>query len=283
MNPKCLFCFSRAFEKLLDQHVPGINEKYNLSKRFFGFLSEIDVEQPTPVIAREIHAMIREYLQIPDPYREQKQRSNEQAKILVEKLKDNVNSSNDPLKLAMRYALAGNIIDYGPGHKFDIEQTIQHLEEAEFAIDHSEELIARIKNAQNILYLGDNAGEIVFDKLFIETMNHPSVTFVTRGSPVINDVTLKEAEEVTMYDVAKVIDNGYDAPSTVIERSSEQFKNVFEKADLIITKGQGNFEGLMHQDDSRLWFLLMVKCQVIGSCMGVNKGGIVVSNNHKGL
>jgi hypothetical protein len=280
MDPKCLFCFSKAFEKLLDQHVDDTTEQYRLSKRFFGFLSEIDTDQPTPVIAREIHAMIREYLKIPDPYYDQKKRSNEQAREIVEDLKIRVYNSPDQINTALRYALAGNIIDYGPGHDFDIKQTIRLLESTDFAIDHSYELTEKINNAGKILYLGDNAGEIVFDKLLIETMKHPDVTFVTRGSPVINDVTLQDAKEVGMYDVAKVIDNGYDAPSTVIERSGEALKKAFDTADLIVAKGQGNFEGLMHRDDDRLWFLLMVKCQVIGNYLGVKKGDVVVSNNH---
>jgi len=281
MDPKCLFCFSRAFEKLLEQHVDDTDEKYRLSQRFFGFLSEINIQQPTPVIAREIHAMIREYLGNTDPYQQQKIQSNVQARKLVNDLTTKVYNSGEPIKLALRYALAGNIIDYGPGHDFDIMETISHLETADFAVDHSNELTDKIRNAGKILYLGDNAGEIVFDKLFIGTMQHPDVTFVTRGAPVINDVTLTEAEEVGMHEVAKVIDNEYDAPSTVLEKSGEVFKKAYDEADLIIAKGQGNFEGLMHQDDNRLWFLLMVKCQVIGDFLGVNKGDIVVSNNHK--
>ena len=281
MDPKCLFCFSRAFEKLLKQHVADTSEQYTLAKRFFGFLSGIDTEQPTPVIAREIHAMIRNYLNEPDPYKQQKEQSNKQAMSLVEGLREKIDASDDPAGLSLRYSIAGNIIDYGPGHNFNIEQTISHLEAAKLGIDHSEELIKKIKKANKILYLGDNAGEIVFDKLFIETLNHPNVTFVTRGAPVINDVTLKEAEEVGMHKVAKVIDNGYDAPSTVLEKSEQAFLEEYRSADLIIAKGQGNYEGLMYEDDPRLWFLLMVKCDVIGSFLGMKKGDIVVSNNHR--
>jgi len=281
MDPKCLFCFSRAFEKLLAQHVTEKNEQYKMARKFFGFLSRIDTEQPTPIIAREIHAMIRNYLDEPDPYKQQKEQSNKQATALIKSLRQKLNASDDPVGLSLRYAIAGNIIDYGPGHTFDIEQTISHLEEAELGIDHSVELIEKINGADKILYLGDNAGEIVFDKLFLETINHPNVTFVTRGAPVINDVTFEEAEEVDMHQVAKVIDNGYDAPSTVLEKSNKAFFDEYQSADLIIAKGQGNFEGLMYEDDPRLWFLLMVKCDVIGSFLGMKKGDIVVSNNHK--
>lgn len=211
MDPKCLFCFSRAFEKLLFQHVSDEREQYKLAKKFFEFLSDIDTKQPTPLIAREIHAMIREYLNEPDPYKQQKEQSNEQAKALVKGLKNKLNASDDPIGTALRYAIAGNIIDYGPDHKFDIGKTISHLEKAKLSINHSDVLLTKIRNADKVLYLGDNAGEIVFDKLFLETLAHPNVTFVTRGSPVINDVTLQEAEDVGMQEVAKVIDNGYDA------------------------------------------------------------------------
>lgn len=280
MDPRCLFCFSRAFEKLLVQHVHDTKEQHKLAKKFFSFVAETDINQPTPVIAREIHAMIREYLEEPDPYKIQKEQSNEQAKALVGELKEKIQNSENPLNRSLRYAIAGNIIDYGPGHKFDIKQTIHHIEKAKLAIDQSDQLIKKMKEAEKILYLGDNAGEIFFDKLFLETIGHPDVTFVTRGAPVINDVTLKDAEEADMHQVARIIDNGYDAPSTILKKSGRNFMKEFQKADLIIAKGQGNFEGLMHEKDPRLWFLLMVKCQIIGDFLGVNKGDIVIKNNH---
>ena len=280
MNHECLFCFCRAFEKLLQKHGSDNEERLILAKKFFSLLAEADTEKPTPYIARNIHAIIRESLGNPDPYKEEKHRSNEQALSLYNELKEKTNTSNDPFNRALRYALAGNIIDYGPSHKFDVYKTLEKVEYSNFSIDHSGELEKRIHEADNILYIGDNAGEIVFDKLFIETMAHPNVTFAVRGSPVINDATWKDAEMIGMHRVANVISNGYDAPSTILEMTSNEFRNAFDAADLIIAKGQGNFEGLMNYKDQRLWFLLMIKCQVIGDLLGVNKGDFVVSNRH---
>lgn len=280
MNYQCMFCFCRAFEKLLQKHVKDNEDRLRLAKKFFSMLAEADTNRPTPDIARNIHAIIRESLGNPDPYAEEKEKSNEVALSLYEELKEKVNNSGERFNKALRYALAGNIIDYGPSHTFDIRETIKKVQNSDFAIDHSKELERAVRNVHKILYLGDNAGEIVFDKLFIETMDHPNVIFAVRGAPVINDATLKDAQLVGMDRVATIVSNGYDAPSTIPEKSGKEFQKAYDTADIIIAKGQGNFEGLMQHDDSRLWFLLMVKCQIIGDMLGVKKGEIVVSNNH---
>jgi hypothetical protein len=280
MNSQCLFCFCRSFDKLLQKHVNDNEERLKLAKKFFALLSEADTEQPTPVIARDIHAIIRESLGNPDPYKEEKKQGNEQALALYGDLKQKVNGSADRFNRALRFALAGNIIDYGPSHTFDVMGTIKKVEGASFAIDHSRELEQSIRRANRILYIGDNAGEIVFDKLFIETMEHSDITFAVRGAPVINDVTEEDAKAVGMDKVANILSNGYDAPSTIPEKTSPEFRRTFNNADLIIAKGQGNFEGLMHHNDHRIWFLLMIKCQVIGDMLGVQKGDFVVSNSH---
>ncbi len=280
MNYQCLYCFARAFEKLLEKHIPDNEEKLRMSQRFFDMLAKADTSQPTPYIAREFHALIREYLDDPDPYRHEKEEGNKMALALMPDLRKNIHQAQDPFNRALRYAIAGNIMDYGPSSHFNVHETLREVEQARFAIDHSDILRKRIQNAQNILYIGDNAGEIVMDRLFLETIGHPHVTFAVRGQPVINDATLEDAQTVGMDKVAEVISNGYDAPSTIMDQASEEFARAYLKADIIIAKGQGNFEGLMHQNDHRLWFLLMVKCQVIGNMLGVNKGDFVVSNSH---
>ncbi|HEY9124266.1 MAG TPA: ARMT1-like domain-containing protein, partial [Bacteroidales bacterium] len=162
---------------------------------------------------------------------------------------------------------------------YDLHATIDKVLYSHFAIDHSAELKKAIAGAQTILYLGDNNGEIVFDKLFIETVGHPDVYFAVRGAPVINDVTLDDARYVGIDKVAKVISNGYDAPSTIVEHCSDEFRHIFEKADIVISKGQGNLEGLLHRTQKEVYFMLMVKCNVIADALQVNKGDFVVKKN----
>lgn len=129
------------------------------------------------------------------------------------------------------------------------------------------------------MYLGDNCGEIVLDKLFLETISHSNVWFAVRETPVLNDATEKEAREVGIHHVAKIISNGDDAPSTLLHRMSPQFKKTCRQADLIISKGMGNYEGLMFETDPRLFFLLMVKCPVIGQKISAEKGEFVVKRS----
>jgi hypothetical protein len=126
------------------------------------------------------------------------------------------------------------------------------------------------------LYLGDNCGEIVFDKLFIETMDHPNVTFAVRGNPVINDATLEDAAQVGLDNVCRVISNGFDAPSTLLEFCSDEFAEAYNNADLVISKGQGNFEGLMESRHPNEFFLLIAKCWPIANLLGVGKNDMVV-------
>jgi hypothetical protein len=169
-------------------------------------------------------------------------------------------------------------MDYGANQVFDVHKTITKVLSSDFAIDHSIILKQRIKEAKRILYLGDNAGEIVFDKLFIETIMHPDLVFAVKDAPVLNDVTIQDAKEVGMYEVADVISNGYDASSTLLEKCSKEFLDVYRSADLIISKGQGNLEGLIDEKDPRIFFLFMVKCDVIAERVGVEKGSFVVYN-----
>ena len=119
-------------------------------------------------------------------------------------------------------------MDYGAAGSFDIQETIEHVLTAKFAIDRTKQLKQGIRQAKSILYLGDNAGEIVFDKLFIEIMRHPNLTYVVRGGVTLNDATLKDAESTGMMSVANVITNGFDAPSTVLEKSSGEFLDYYQ-------------------------------------------------------
>jgi uncharacterized protein with ATP-grasp and redox domains len=213
-----------------------------------------------------------------DPFLEEKIRSNHIALELYQTWKPKVLQTENPFDLALRLSVAGNVMDYGVNRPFDIAQTIAQVLAAEFAVDDSVSLKESIKKANHILYLGDNAGEIVFDKLFIETMMHPNVTYVVRGLPILNDATLADAVAVGMEQVADVISSGYDAPSTILNKCCKTFLEEYKKADLIISKGQGNFEGLMNEHDSRIFFLLMAKCDVIAEVLQVEKGSFIVFN-----
>jgi uncharacterized protein with ATP-grasp and redox domains len=201
--------------------------------------------------------------------------------------KNLVSKSENPFNVALRLSIAGNIMDFAACPEF-FENSEQYLNNAinevlnaDFNIDDSQELENSIKRSKTLLFLGDNAGEIVFDKLFLETIYHPNVYYAVRGKPVINDVTVEDAYYVGIDKTAEIISNGYDAPSTIIEKASQKFLKIYYDADLIISKGQGNLEGLINNTRDDLYFLLKVKCNVIAKLTGVKKGDYIVKKNMK--
>ncbi|HTN68459.1 MAG TPA: ARMT1-like domain-containing protein [Dysgonamonadaceae bacterium] len=278
VDTRCMDCHFNAFDRLLTKH----EATYNQRQEFFGYFNLVMARGASLTMAQLYSELNREFCRITgvnNPYAKEKAESNSLSLSLYKKFRTKVLESANPFDMALCLAIAGNIIDYGANANFDVPVTIQKVLESEFAIDHSKELITRIKSASRILYLGDNAGEIVFDKLFIEMIMHPRLTFVVRGSHVLNDATLEDAQQVGMNLVADVISNGYDAPSTVLSECSDEFLRHYNEADLIISKGQGNFEGLIEENDPRIFHLLMVKCDVVAELLHVEKDSFVVCNN----
>lgn len=275
---RCFFCFTRAFEKLLAKEDISSDAKNSFTKDMISMYQKNRDDLNSPEFARELHSLLRIYTLNSDPYKSEKKKYNDLALSLLPDLERIVIQSENPFITALRLSIAGNIIDFAANDNFNLQETLERVLRSGFAIDNSESLMKAVEGADSVLFLGDNAGEIVFDKLFIKTINHPSLIYVVRGAPVINDATLDDAEYVGMAEVAKVISNGYDAPSTIVRKSSDEFKHLFNKADLIISKGQGNLEGLLHLNDKRIFFLLMVKCNVMAEFLKVEKDSFVVFN-----
>lgn len=264
----------------MDKFEIAIEKRNLLVSQLIKDISNIDLENSySPKITRDILQSLKEVSVVADPYKKEKDSSNRDLLNRYNEFQHMVETSENPFNTALRLAVAGNIIDFGPTHKFDVEGTIQRVLSNNFAIDHSQQLKAEIEKAKTILYLGDNCGEVVLDKLFLETINHPNVWFAVRNKPILNDVTPKEAMEVGMDKVAKIISNGDDAPSTLLKSVSKEFIEIYNSADLIISKGMGNYEGLMDETDPRLFFLLMIKCPVIGRKIGAKNGDFVVKQN----
>ncbi len=276
---RCFYCLARSAESLLEKTSMPAEKKKSFTLDLIDLYLEWQEKELTPDFSRDMYRILRGYSGIDDPYKEEKHISNLQALELVPKLEEIIRQSADPFVTAIRLAIAGNVIDFAVHQSFDLEATIGKALTDPFAADHTEELKSAVKKASSILYLGDNAGEIVFDKLFIRTMNHKNVTFAVRGMPIINDATLEDAHFTGMHEVARVISNEYDAPSTLPEKSGREFREHFRKADLIISKGQGNLEGLYKSDDKRIFFILLVKCNVIADLLRVEKNSLVTFNS----
>lgn len=237
-------------------------------------------EYSTPLFARELHKHLKYLTNNSDPYKKAKQQSNDLILGMYLSLKLQVKKSATPWETALRMAIAGNIIDFAVTEKYNISETINEVLNSEFAIDDSKLLLNELKEAKTVLYLGDNNGEIVLDKLFIETINHPNLIYAVRDVPIINDATLEDAIYVGLDKIVTVISNGYDAPSTLLDKCSDEFLDIYNKADVIISKGQGNLEGLQNNTTGNIYFLLMVKCDVIAESLKVKKGDFVIKKKN---
>jgi len=236
-------------------------------------LKEIPMDSSPPETGRLIYKKISEITGNNDPYKEIKRENTDTALELYPALKKKIESSNDKLLTAIRMAVAGNVIDFGIDRKFNIETDIADILSRDFAIYDYDEFKAGLTKTDKVLYLGDNAGEAVFDKILIEQIKKP-VTYIVRDKPVINDATYDDAVHAGIDKVAPILSSGTDAPGTVLKTCSAEFIELYNNANFIISKGQGNFEAL--SDEKRpIFFLLKVKCPVVANHLNVHEGDII--------
>ncbi len=243
-------------------------------------LQSLDMSASPPATAQKIHKIIRGITGVTDPYKKEKIEYNKFAMSLIPELKKSLEGSKDLFVDLVKLSIAGNIIDFGKHENLKQEDVIKSINEAmnkKVSVKDVELLRKSIDKASNILYLGDNSGEIVFDKLLIESLPKEKITYVVRGNPIINDVTIEDAKDVGMTDIVEVIDNGSDAPGTVLELCSDEFIKRFNSADIVIAKGQGNYETL--SDVNRdIFFLLQVKCSVVATSISQPIGSFIVKH-----
>jgi uncharacterized protein with ATP-grasp and redox domains len=248
--------------------------------------SKMDMNQSPPAMAQKIHRFIRRITGVEDPYLGVKNRFNKLALQMYPELEQLIETSLNPLETAVRLAIAGNIIDFGVNstvEQADVERTVSQSLEASLDIQALERFREAVSAAEDILYLGDNAGEIVFDRLLIEQLPSEKITFVVKGGPVLNDATIEDAEIIGLTDFINVIDNGSDAPGTILENCSEMFCRRFDESDLVIAKGQGNCESLSGVD-KKIFFMVRPKCKVLARHLDCEIGSLVLSElNHNGI
>ncbi len=242
-------------------------------------IKDIPMESTPPETGNIIYREVRKITGVDDPYKEIKKSHIKEALALYPELKKIVGSSENRLLTAIRIAIAGNVIDLGVNKKFNLIEDIAKILKQDFAILHINEFIKELSKAESILYLGDNAGESVFDKILIEELGKP-VTYVVRDVPVINDVTYKDAIASGLEEVAEIISSGTSAPGTILHLCNEDFLKKFYSTDMIISKGQGNYEGLSNVDRS-VFFLLKAKCSLIANNLNVKENDIVLKINIK--
>ena len=238
-------------------------------------LKDIPLENTPPETGLLIYEKVREITGVFDPYKEIKRESTEKALSLYDSLKKKIAKSDDRLFTAIRFAIAGNVIDFGVNKKFDIEKEIDEVLTKDFAICDYDKFKEYLDKTDEILYIGDNAGETVFDRILIEEMGK-RVIYIVRDVPVINDAIYEDAIQAGIDKVASILSSGTSAPGTILKTCNEEFKRIYDNANFIISKGQGNYEGLSNEKGN-IFFLLKAKCHIIANDIGVNEGDIILA------
>lgn len=236
-------------------------------------ISTIPMEQTPPETGEMIYGIVSELTGNKDPYKDIKSHNIKVVQSLLPELKSRINNSDDPMLTAIRMAVAGNVIDLGIDKDFDIIKDLEKILVQDFAVFDYDKFLEKLSSAKNILYIGDNSGEAVFDKLLIEQLDIP-ITYVVREAPIINDITYDEAVEIGLDKVAKIVSSGSKAPGTILNKCTDEFNELFNNADLIISKGQGNYES-MSDVDRDIFFILKAKCPVIARHLNVDVDDII--------
>ena len=227
-----------------------------------------------PQIGDQVHRIVRRELGNGDPYGLAKEASTRHALELYPRMKALVAEARDPWDVALRLSIAGNIIDLGPGRDYDLWEVIQRVLHQPFAVDDRVALLEALRAAPWLLYLADNAGETVFDRVLIEILDLP-VLYAVKEGPILNDATRADALAAGLDKVAEIVSTGSDAPGTTLSLCSEELRRLYDEAELVVAKGQANYETLS-EAGSKVFVLMQVKCPVIAADAGVPVGSIML-------
>lgn len=279
----CIPCYLKQARNALGQVEISEEQAREALYGILPLIPELDPQGTPAENSTLILWKINELLGIKDPFARAKKESNDLALKLLPSLREQILSSADPLFTALQVAVAGNIIDLGIFKDFDVEASIQEAMDKKFARNDYDIFKEKLSTARSVLILGDNSGEIVFDKLLAEQLKAGgiNVTYAVKAKPILNDATEEDAAYVGMGSVAAVLTNGSGFLGTVRKTCSDEFCRAFGQADLVISKGQANYESLESDEaaQKKTYFLLRAKCEVVAASLGVILGEMVFCRN----
>jgi hypothetical protein len=281
--PACIPCYLKQVINTFNQVGVEDERAQQLMRTVLPVISTMDPRKTPAENSTVLLHKLNELLGDPDPFLRAKQKSNELALRMLPRLRKIVEESADPLFTACRVAIAGNIIDMGILENFDVDASIEDALGSRFAHNDARFFKSQVEAARRILVIGDNSGEIVFDRLLVEHLKRQNkeVIYAVKGGTILNDATMEDAETTGMTEAVKVIDNGTNYIGTILELCSPQFCQVFFDSDVVISKGQGNYETLESTPEAgeKTFFLLRAKCPAVARKLEVELGDIVFARN----
>ena len=273
---ECFACAANQCQKIVEMGTDDLRLRKRGVIEAAKLMGRINEDSIPAVFGSEVFLGVYKAIGNDDPFREYKELSNR----LAEKVVSDIGKEEIELKTALKLAIIGNVIDFAVGYSPEgIEKDVKAMLGEKLYIDHSDELFKRLEKAKTLLYLTDNCGEIYFDRLFIrklkEAFPHIEVYVAAKDGPIINDATVEDLKKAGFKEFARIISTGTRIVGVPLDRVSNEFREVFERADVIIAKGQGNFETLSEVSDNRVFYLLKAKCRPIARELRVPQGSMV--------
>ncbi|CAB3287746.1 DUF89 domain-containing protein [Methanocaldococcus lauensis] len=283
IKPECAICIIRQVVDAVKEITNDEKEQFRLIKNTMEVIKEVYGENAVPAwMGTVVHRHLKKISNTEDPYKNLKEKANKIALKYLDKVRELCNDNNDLERLRKKVlaTIAGNVIDFGAySTDIDIEKLIEDTLNDKLKIDNSKELLEDLKNKniKKVLYICDNAGEIIFDRILIEEIlkYNKEVVAVVKGKPILNDATLEDAKIANIDKICRVITTGSDIIGIILEECSEEFLKEFRSADLIIAKGMGNYESLTEYEneiDKPIYYILKAKCKPVAENIGVNVG-----------
>ncbi len=279
IDKECIECIINQSVKVAQAIAADENLSKKLTTTVRNMSKDFSFNDTPPEIASYVYEKMALLANKTDLYDAVKALSTQKALSFVPLVKEHLKNSHDKLLTATKTAVAGNVIDLAAAVEFDLEEELEKIYDVDFTYDDLESLRLELQSAKSVLVIGDNVGEHIFDYVFIQTLQnlYPKIEFsyMVRGNPIINDVTMKEALEAGFDKLCNLVDSGVNTPGFTYERASSQAKKLFDEADLVISKGMGNYECMSPSHRKDICFLLKVKCNVVAASLGKNLGDIV--------
>ncbi len=286
-NLECIYCTIKKADSLFSQYERDEEKKLKFMKEVFKIVSMSEKGDTAPYLNARIMRLLNSELNLGDIYFEIKKEYNKLLISMEEEILSYIYNSEDKLLTALKYAMVGNFIDFGAMDNVDIDKLKNLIENAPkqvIDIKEYENFLEELKNAKKIVYIVDNAGEIVFDKIFIkvikEIYSDLIIDVIVRGKPAYNDATIIDAEEVGLCNIVNVVENGTDIPGTQLNKINIKSKEIIDNADLIISKGQGNFETLF-SCGMNIYYIFLCKCDLFTTRFNIEKfNGIFINEKN---
>lgn len=290
MKENCKKCDINQMKKVCSILSLESNKEKELNEKVEHYLENADMDKCNPEIMGEIWKVMSQVIGDSNPYKKIKEYYNNEVMKIVPDVLKIISGEENRMKAALKISICGNLIDFAAKHEFNLDMLLQKIKDIsgkKLTIDDSEEIFKKLKQSKSLLYLGDNCGEIVLDKIFINEIrkNNPKlkVFYGVRGTSIVNDVTVDDAEMINMSESAEVISNGDGGLGTVLKNCSKEFKRIYDDVDIVICKGQGNYESLLTSNKDSLYFLFMAKCENVTKPLNIDDMSIVCMKNRENL